>query len=101
MQLFVASCFDLTLRVFTEHFKLLDTVPVANSVLSLAFNEATSELYTGGMGEWLMYACMYVWDFVAVESLLYTKILINLYKKTFFIFTFSFFLTCISYHVLH
>ncbi len=53
LQLFVASCSDLALRIFNERFELLDTVRVTTTVLSLAFNEVTSELYTGGVGEWL------------------------------------------------
>ena len=72
-QLYVASCPDLTLRVFSKHFELLGTVNVTGTILrwrepalsvcrtqefthcsfshSLSFNETTSELYAGGVGK--------------------------------------------------
>ena len=75
VQISVASCPDLTLRIYSEHFELIDTVHITATVLryrsaiiarlisysesllreffvifSLAFNETTSELYTGGVG---------------------------------------------------
>lgn len=54
LQLYVASCPDLTVRIFNEHFEHIDTVHVTATVLSLSFNEATSELYTGGVGMYIM-----------------------------------------------
>ena len=54
VQLYVAACPDLTIRIFNEHFELIDTVHVTATVLCLSFNEATSELYTGGVGGYIM-----------------------------------------------
>ena len=57
LQLFVASCPDLALRIFNERFDMLDTVHITSTALSLALNEVTSELYTGGVGEWVWLYC--------------------------------------------
>ena len=49
-QLYVASCMDLTLRVFTEHFELIKVIEFAATVLSFVFDDETSMLYLGGLG---------------------------------------------------
>lgn len=51
VQVFIASCEDLQIRVYCPNFTVLQGVPMPSSALCLLYLEESDELLAGGVGQ--------------------------------------------------
>lgn len=65
--MYIASCEDLQIRVYSPNFEVLQGVPMPSSVLCLLYLEESDELLAGGVGQ------LHTWDFHPRQKNMLTK----------------------------
>lgn len=67
MQVYIASCEDLQIRVYCPNFTVLQGVPMPSSALCLLYLEESDELLAGGVGQ------LHAWDLHPRQKNMLTK----------------------------
>ena len=67
MQVYIASCEDLQIRVYCPNFSVLQGVPMPSSALCLLYLEEWDELLVGGVGQ------LHTWAFHPRQKNMLTK----------------------------
>ena len=65
--MYIASCEDLQIRVYSPNFEVLQGVPMPSSVLCLLYLEESDELLAGGVGQ------LHTWAFHPWQKNMLTK----------------------------
>lgn len=67
VQVYIASCEDLQIRVYCPNFEVLQGVPMPSSVLCLLYLEESDELLAGGVGQ------LHTWNFHPQQKSMLTR----------------------------